>query len=103
MKLAPAVERLISATNSDDSEAFLTAFAPDATLIDFGRQFRGHEQIARWDRQENIGTQNRLSVKHVEMGPPMLVRVAVSGKGYNGDGSFEIELTDGLISRLSIT
>ena len=81
----------------------MRAFALDAVLVDFGRTFRGHAQIAKWDQQENIGTQNHLRVKAVDPGPPMRLSLSVSGNGYNGEGVFEIELTDGLISHLTIT
>jgi ketosteroid isomerase-like protein len=103
IQLEPAVQTLISATNSGDGDALLRAFAPDAVLVDFGRTFRGHAQIAKWDRQENTGTQNHLRVRAVDPGPPMRLSLSVSGNGYNGEGVFEIELTDGLISHLTIT
>ena len=103
IQLEPAVQTLISATNSGDGDALLRAFAPDAVLVDFGRTFRGHAQIAKWDQQENTGTQNHLRVRAVDPGPPMRLSLSVSGNGYNGEGVFEIELTDGLISLLTIT
>ncbi len=101
--LEPAIERLVSATNAGDGKALLQAFTEDAVLIDFGRTFSGRAQIAQWDRQENTGTQNIIRVNSVEAGPPVRLSISVSGNGYNGDGTFEIELKDGLISKLVIT
>jgi hypothetical protein len=101
--LPSAVERLISATNAGDAPGLLEAFDTDAVLIDFGRTFRGHEQIASWDRQENTGTQNRIHVTDVQVGEPLRIAVSVSGNGYNGDGVFEVLLRDGLISQLTIS
>jgi phenylacetic acid degradation operon negative regulatory protein len=102
-KLEAAIERLISATNSGDGESLLQSFTEDAVLVDFGRTFRGRSQIAVWDRQENTGTQNVIRVNDVVEGAQVRLKISVSGNGYNGDGVFEIELRDGLISRLNIT
>ena len=102
-KLEPAIERLISATNSGDGELLLQSFTEDAVLVDFGRTFRGRSQIAVWDRQENTGTQNVIRMNDVVEGAPVRLKISVSGNGYNGNGVFEIELRDGLISRLNIT
>jgi SnoaL-like domain len=103
LRLEPAVEKLIAATNSGDGEELLRAFTPDAVLVDFGRTFKGHAQIAKWDRQENTGTNNHLRVTDVDSGSPIRLSLTVSGNGYNGDGVFEIVLTDGLISQLTIS
>jgi ketosteroid isomerase-like protein len=104
MKLNPAVQLLIDATNRGDSDALLKAFTKDAVLIDFGRVFHGRQEIARWDRNENIGTQNHLEVTAVKQLPKaMEVAVTVSGNGYNGFGHFLCELSGDLISRLTIT
>lgn len=53
------VREMIDATNAEDRDRLLRAFAPDAVLIDFGRRFVGHEEIGGWSDRENIGTHNR--------------------------------------------
>lgn len=95
---------MIDATNRGDSEAVVAAFAPDAVLNDWGRTFTGREEIGRWDRDENTGTQNQIQVTSVaHRGEALKVGISVSGGGFNGDGSFTFEIKDGLISHLTIT
>ena len=99
----PAINAMIDATNEGDSDALLAAFAEDAVLIDFGRTFAGKAQIARWNREENIGTQNRIRVTDVKRrGALISVEIVVSGNGYNGTGTLAFELRNDLIHRLEI-
>ena len=102
--LDPPIRAMIDATNHADGEAFLAAFADDAVLTDWGRTFTGKAEIARWNDNENIGTQSRFAVTGVERsGATVTVGVAVSGNGFNGPSSFAFEVADGLIARMRIT
>ena len=101
--LQPAVQTFLDATEAGDYDLFLTAFASDAVLEDWGRTFVGHEGIDRWDRQEHIGTQNTIVVRNsFETGDTTTLAVSVSGNGYNGDGTFVIHVRDGLIASFII-
>jgi hypothetical protein len=53
------IKRFVEATNAGDTEAFLDTFTSNAFLSDWGRSFRGREQIARWN---NIGAQSNLRI-----------------------------------------
>ncbi|MAT18510.1 MAG: ketosteroid isomerase [Leifsonia sp.] len=102
-KLPAPVQRLIDATNAGDSAAFAAAFAPEAVLIDWGKEFAGAEAIAEWNESDNIGRDSRFRVVGVERdGEAHLVRIAVSGKGFNGESFFRFTVADELISRLEI-
>jgi ketosteroid isomerase-like protein len=104
LKLESPIQAMIDATNRDDSAALLTAFADDAVLTDFGRAFKGKAEIARWNDDENIGTQNRLRVTSVtRSGKTVSVKIAVTGNGYNGPGTLKFELEGESIKRLVIT
>ena len=98
------IQAMFDATNAGDSTAFVAAFADDAVLVDWGREFHGHAEIARWNANENIGVQSHIEVTGVERTPSgsVLVGVQVSGNGYNGGGSFEFDVADGLITRMQI-
>ncbi len=103
-QLEPPIKMMIDATNRGDRDALLGAFAGDATLIDFGRTFAGKREIARWNDNENIGTQNRITVTSVDRsGPSVAVGVTVTGNGYNGGGSLHFALENDRITRLLIT
>jgi hypothetical protein len=102
--LEPPIRAMIEATNTEDSEAFLAAFAEDAELVDWSRRFAGRAEIARWNAQENIGTNSRIAVTGVQRsGGRTDVAVTVTGNGYNGTGTFAFELRGGRIQRLVIS
>ena len=102
--LDPAIQAMFDATNAGDSAAFVAAFADDAVLIDWGREFHGHAEIARWNDNENIGVQSRIEATGAERtaSGSTLVGVQVSGDGYNGGGSFEFDVAGGKITRMQI-
>ncbi|MFI5250402.1 MAG: nuclear transport factor 2 family protein [Gemmatimonadales bacterium] len=102
--LEPPIEAMLDATNRGDRDALLAAFEPDAVLVDWGRTFTGKKAIARWNDDENMGTQNRIEVTGVERSAAgVAVKVAVSGTGYNGEGTLTFQLGARGISRLVIT
>jgi hypothetical protein len=102
--LEPAIRAVFDATNAGDSDAFVAAFADDAVLIDWGREFHGHAEIARWNDNENIGVQSQIAVTGVERtaSGSSVVGVQVSGNGYNGGGSFEFDVAGGKVTRMQI-
>jgi hypothetical protein len=102
--LDPAIRAMFDATNAEDSTAFVDAFAEDAVLVDWGRTFTGHDEIATWNANENIGVHSRIGVTGVERdGERTTVGVTVSGEGYNGGGAFVFETAGGMITRMEIT
>jgi len=102
--LEQPIRAMIEATNRGDHTGLVDSFAPDAVLTDFGRTFTGREEIARWDAQENIGTNNRLTVTGVtRLGSEVRVAIDVTGNGYNGSGVLAFVTGDETIERLTIT
>lgn len=105
-ELPAAIRDFVEGTNAGDSQRFLSAFSTNVYLNDWGREFRGHEGVASWDRTDNIGRQARFTVRGLVPGEkPRTYRLqlTVDGNGYNGPGDFEIELDDeGRIARLVI-
>jgi ketosteroid isomerase-like protein len=103
-RLEPPVRAMIDATNRGDSAALVEAFAPDAVLVDFGRTFKGREEIARWNDVENIGTNNHLRVTGVtRAGEEVRVAITVTGDGYNGGGVLAFVADETTIRRLTIS
>jgi hypothetical protein len=105
-QLPRAIRNFVDGTNEEDRTRFLSAFAADGFLNDWGREFSGREGIARWNETDNIGRQARFTVHGLvsaERPNSYRLRLTVGGNGYNGPGDFEIELDDdGLIRRLII-
>jgi hypothetical protein len=102
--LPPAISAFFGATNTTDRRRFLGAFAEDAVLDDWGRQFVGKEGISGWNETDNMGVSSHIDVIGVRVdGGSCVVSIQVSGDGYNGGGAMTFRLEDGLISRVDIT
>ena len=104
-ELPAAAQQFIDGTNAEDRETMLGAFTQDGEVVDFGRTFVGPAGIGGWSDRENIGTHNRISIQRVvESNGVFSAAITVTGKGYNGRGTFEFHLaTSGRIQRLIIT
>ncbi|QKD02196.1 nuclear transport factor 2 family protein [Mesorhizobium loti] len=98
------IRRFVEATNEGDTEAFLGTFADDASLTDWGRSFQGRDEIARWNQSDNIGVRSHLSIVSVTPADGNYrVRIAVKGKGFNGEGDMTFTLDGDHIASLVIT
>ncbi|WP_095201971.1 nuclear transport factor 2 family protein [Mesorhizobium carmichaelinearum] len=98
------IHRFVEATNATNTEAVLATFADDAFLSDWGRSFQGRAEIARWNQSDNIGAKSHLSI--VSIAPVQgtyRVRIAVKGKGFNGEGDMTFTLDGDRIASLVIT
>ncbi len=105
MTVPKAIQTFIDATNDGDTAAFLGAFAPDATLDDWGRTFTGRDGVARWNETDNIGVQARFDLVGIVDGPDAdayVVTLKVSGNGYNGTGPMTFVLAGDRIASLVI-
>jgi hypothetical protein len=99
-----AIQRFVDATNAGDIEGFLDCFAPDAFLSDWGRDFTGRAGVSRWNDTDNIGVHSHLSiVSVVPEGHRFRLVVAVSGGGFNGEGTMTFTLAGDRIARLEIS
>jgi hypothetical protein len=102
-ELAPAIARMIEATNAGDSDAFLAAFTDDAYLEDWGRGYTGRAEIADWDRTDNIGKRAHFEAAGVRGDDrAQVVTMVVSGGGFNGTGDIAFEVSGDRISRMII-
>jgi hypothetical protein len=95
---------MIDATNRGDTEAFIASFTDDAYLVDWGREFHGHEGVARWNETDNIGKQSHFEVRGVRRnGDEHVVTLEVTGNGYNGTGDIVFALEGDRIKRMIIS
>jgi hypothetical protein len=98
-----ALQRMVDATNAGDNVAFLACFAEDAVIDDWGREFVGRDAIAGWNERENIGTRSHLELLDEVSGTAdHTTTVRVTGGGYNGGGTFAVDESDGMLTRLVI-
>jgi hypothetical protein len=106
VELPSAIRTFIDTTNSGDTDGFVASFTKDAYLNDWGREFRGHDGVRSWDRTDNIGRQSRFSDVSAALGTEpdsYQVTLRVTGNGFNGVGTMNFRLRDGLIQSLVIS
>ncbi|HEX4813058.1 MAG TPA: nuclear transport factor 2 family protein [Nonomuraea sp.] len=100
--LDAAARRYLDAVAAKDVNALVAAFAPDAVVIDVGREIRGREDIRRWASNEVIGGVYTL-LDHTPRagGTTMLVRFQPGGTGgFRARYSFDI--AGGLITKADL-
>lgn len=104
MTVVPApIQRMIDATNSGDTPAFIASFTADAYLVDWGREFHGRSEVASWNETDNIGKRSHFEATATRTeGAEEIVTLVVSGGGYNGTGDIRFTLDGDLISRMII-
>lgn len=102
--IAVPIQRMIDATNSGDTEAFIACFTEDAYLVDWGREFHGRNGIASWNQTDNIGKNSHFEATATRTeGTTEVVTLIVSGGGYNGTGDIRFEIAGEKISRMIIS
>ncbi len=101
--ISAPIQRMIDATNAEDRAAFVACFTHDAFLEDWGRGFRGHEGVARWDESDNIGKHARFEATAERIdGDDHIITLVVTGGGFNGTSDIVFRLDGDLISRMVI-
>lgn len=101
--LPTPVAALIDAALANDTDAFLACFAPDGVVDDWGREFRGPEEIRGWSDKEFIGVRVSLDVTDVERaGADTTVTATVGGDGFNGPSHFTFAAEAERVTRMTI-
>jgi hypothetical protein len=101
--LPDAVAAALEAANANDTAAFLACFTPDGVVDDWGREFRGPDEIRAWSDSEFIGVHVSLDVTGVEReGGATTVTATVGGDGYNGPSHFRFDVEGDRVARMTI-
>jgi hypothetical protein len=102
-QLPAPVQRLLDAANEHDTARFLAAFTDDGVVDDWGREFRGRDEIARWSDREFIGVNVILDVTgtSAENGA-VTISADVGGDGYNGPSHFTFVVSGDRVARMTI-
>jgi ketosteroid isomerase-like protein len=97
------VAAALEAANANDTAAFLACFTPDGIVDDWGREFRGPEEIRAWSDREFIGVHVSLDVTGVEQGEgATTVTATVGGEGFNGPSHFTFHVKGHRVTRMMI-
>lgn len=102
--LPDPVHRAVGAANGGDVDAFLAVFGDDGAVDDWGRVFRGPDEIRGWSDAEFIGKQVTLDVTGVRTdGDTVTVSARVGGNGFNGPSDFAFTVDGDHVSLMRIT
>ena len=98
------VDAALGAINGGNADAFLSLFAPDGEVDDWGSVYRGRAAIAAWSDRELIGVGARLTLRSARLDPDApSMEVDAGGGGFNGPSRFTFFLEGGRIRRMRIT
>jgi hypothetical protein len=101
--LPEPVARALAAANANDTKAFLACFTPDGVVDDWGREFRGPDEIRAWSDREFIGAHVSLEVTSVEQrAGATVVTATVGGEGFNGPSHFTFAVDRDRLTRMTI-
>jgi hypothetical protein len=101
--LPKPVAAAIDAANANDTAAFLACFAADGIVDDWGREFRGPDEIRGWSDREFIGVHVSLDVTDVEEeNGATTVTATVGGEGFNGPSHFAFDVAGDRLGRMTI-
>jgi ketosteroid isomerase-like protein len=97
------VAAALAAANANDTGAFLDCFTEDGVVDDWGREFRGREEIRGWSDREFIGARVSLEATAVEERDGATVITAqVGGDGFNGPSHFSFRVEGEKLARMTI-
>jgi ketosteroid isomerase-like protein len=102
-QLPAPVAAALAAANANDTEAFLDCFTDDGVVDDWGREFRGREEVRGWSDREFIGVRVSLEVTEVaERDGDIEINAQVGGDGFNGPSHFTFRPAGDKVDRMTI-
>ncbi|MCB5910200.1 nuclear transport factor 2 family protein [Streptomyces pinistramenti] len=102
--LPPPVQRALYRANGGDTDGFADCFAHDGAVNDWGREFRGREEIRGWSDAEFTGKQVTLEVTGASTeGATTTVSTQVGGNGFHGPSVFAFTVDGDRIRLMRIT
>ena len=105
-KLPEVIGRYQDAHDRRDTDAALSAFSPDARVVDDGHEFNGTDEVRTWlSTAASQFTFTRTLVRVESIGPDTWVVVNRLEGNFPGgvvELRYQLELADGLISELVI-
>jgi hypothetical protein len=101
--LHPLGRRYLDAVAARDANAVAGVFAPDAVVVDVGREIRGREAIRHWAATEVVGGDCTL-LHHTPHagGTTLLVRFRPGGTGAGFRARYRFDITGELITRATL-
>lgn len=103
-RLEAPIQAVLDATNRGSADAFLAAFAKDATVSDWGELHTGRKEIGRWDRANNSGAGLKLEVTGVSRiaGEVLVLLRVARGDQPVETGTWAFRVASGKVASLEI-
>lgn len=101
--LVPAVQAVVDAINTGDTDAFVAAFTPDGEVDDWGRVLRGHGGVRSWAHTDAIGQAAQMGVLSATTdGDVHHLRFTWSSNRFNGESEAYVTVSDDKVSSFRI-
>jgi len=102
--LPNVINNFIAYTNNADSDKFVSLFAEDAVLNDWGTEYHTPKEIARWNQTDNIGKKSQFELvdSKKDGADTWMVTLKVGGNGFNGVSPFKMIVKDDLLESVQI-
>ncbi|WP_338233146.1 nuclear transport factor 2 family protein [Companilactobacillus muriivasis] len=102
--LPVAITNFIKTTNNADSTGFVKLFTNDAVLNDWGTEYHGPAEIAKWNQTDNIGKKSHFELVDAKQNSDdsWTVNLEVSGNGFNGTSPFKMIVVDDKLQSVQI-
>lgn len=98
------VNGFIEAVNGGDTDRFLAFFPDDGVVDDWGRQFRGHEEIRGWSDREFVGAKGTLTPTAVQQdGDTVTVDGDWASNHFTGPSRFVFTVAGDQVREMRIT
>jgi len=104
MTIPTVITNFITTTNNADSTGFVALFTTDAVLNDWGTEYHGPSEIAKWNQTDNIGKQSHFELVDAiqNNNGSWTVNLTVSGNGFNGTSPFQMTVVGGQLQSVQI-
>ncbi|WP_203639750.1 nuclear transport factor 2 family protein [Levilactobacillus wangkuiensis] len=104
MTIPTVITNFITTTNNADSTGFVALFTTDAVLNDWGTEYHGPSEIAKWNQTDNIGKQSHFELVDATQNNngSWTVNLTVSGNGFNGTSPFQMTVVGGQLQSVQI-
>ncbi len=101
--LPPAVQHVVDAINAADTDAFVSGFADDGFVDDWGRVLRGPAGLRRWAESDAIGAGAVIDVFEASTSSDVTeVRFQWTSRVFNGASSAFVTVSDDRVSSYRI-
>ena len=103
IQIPDPVQRVVTAINEADTDAFVAAFAPDGLVDDWGRVLRGPDGVRQWAESDAIGAGAQMNVLEASTeGDVTELRFSWVSRVFTGESTAFVTLEGGRVASFRI-